>query len=295
MKNAKYRERVEKIYDMLFEMARGNFSIQIVPSKNQDEIDEIYLSLNTIAEKIYSLLSQSGSGAPLFIIRAVLQPLIVIENDSIIHSFRPHFPAQLGYTESEFYELNFSQIVTFDSKTLYEELKAKITEDYNFVRRIKLVFLGASNQHIHFYCTMEKHLPGNIVVISSISNLFEEAQSSLLIEKEESDKIKIHALYDYIMSNLNKQLPTTPEFSELFKLNQFKIKDEFRKTFNTSIYKLYTDERLKMAYKLIEETDFPLKSIAFQCGFQNYLTFSKAFIKKFSCNPSAIKRKKPLK
>ena len=295
MKNPDNQERLQRIYDMLFEMSRGNFSIRIIHSKDNDEIDQICMLLNSIAEKIYKLVSQSGSGAPLFFIRAVLQPLIVIKDDLIIHSFRPFFPFQLGYEEYEFKSLNFSQIITPESKNIYDELKTKISEDYNFVMRIKLVFLGSLNQHIHFYCTMEKHLPGNLIVISTISNLFEDAHIELPIENALTDGIKIHALYDYIMSNLNKPLPSTSDFAAQFKLNEFKIKDEFRKTFNTSIYKLYTDERLKMAYTLIERTNFPMKSIAFKCGFQSYLTFSKAFTKKFNCTPSSVKRMNPLK
>ena len=76
-------------------------------------------------------------------------------------------------------------------------------------------------------------------------------------------------------------------------LNDMLSKDLFfqsKEKFNTSIYKFYTDERLKRATYLIQKTEIPIKEIAFICGFNDYNNFSKAFKKKYNYPPSALKR-----
>ena len=92
------------------------------------------------------------------------------------------------------------------------------------------------------------------------------------------------------MAHLEEPLPTLKELSKLFGTNEFKLKDGFRHFFKTSIYKFYTEERLKQAHVLIQQTDFPLKEIAYMSGFNDYTNFSKAFKKQYHYPPSDLKR-----
>jgi len=92
------------------------------------------------------------------------------------------------------------------------------------------------------------------------------------------------------MAHLEQPLPTLKELSSLFKTNEFKLKDSFRHFFKTSIYQFYNEERLKRAHLLIQQSDFTLKAIAIMSGFNNYITFSKAFKKRFGYAPSVVKR-----
>ena len=92
------------------------------------------------------------------------------------------------------------------------------------------------------------------------------------------------------MNHLEEPLPTIKELSQMFGTNDFKLKDGFRHFFNTSIYKFYTQERLKKACLLIQQTNIPLKEIAFMSGFNDYTNFSKAFKKQYHYPPSDLKR-----
>ena len=68
------------------------------------------------------------------------------------------------------------------------------------------------------------------------------------------------------------------------------LKDGFRHFFKTSIYQFYNDERLKRAHLLIQQTNIPLKTIAYMTGFNIYTNFSKAFKKRFSYAPNVLQR-----
>ena len=109
--------------------------------------------------------------------------------------------------------------------------------------------------------------------------------------KKQADTILIQKVLDYIQNHLEEPLPSTKELSKMFGTNEFKLKEGFRESFNTSIYQFYNNERLKKAHLLIQQTTISLKEIAFMSGFNDYTNFYKAFKKKFNYAPSEIKRK----
>jgi transcriptional regulator GlxA family with amidase domain len=114
-----------------------------------------------------------------------------------------------------------------------------------------------------------------------------EPQNNAAVEL--ANKIQV-----YIHNNLSAPLPSIKKLAELFKTNDYFLKDSFKKTTNNSIYQYYNDERLKKSHQLIQETQIPLKEIAFQCGFNSYLNFYKAFRKKFNYTPTTVIRKSNL-
>lgn len=121
-------------------------------------------------------------------------------------------------------------------------------------------------------------------------NPYEESSNQTL-SGIDSGSLIIQKVQEYIVSHLEEALPSSKELAIMFGTNEFTLKDNFRKTFQTSIYQFYNDERLKKAHFLIQKTLIPLKEIAFLCGFNDYTNFFKAFRKKYKCNPSELDRK----
>ncbi len=105
-----------------------------------------------------------------------------------------------------------------------------------------------------------------------------------------SDAKLMQQVYDYILANLETPLPSLKELSRIFGTNEYNLKEGFRHFFNTSIYQFYNEERLKRIYLLIQETNIPLKHIAYMNGFNTYPNFSKAFKKKYGFSPNDLKR-----
>lgn len=110
-------------------------------------------------------------------------------------------------------------------------------------------------------------------------------ESHKLTAEELANKIVV-----YIHNHLSEPLPAIKKIAKTFETNECFLKESFKKTTNTSIHQYYNDERLKKSYNLIEQTTIPLKEIAFQCGFNSYLNFYKAFRKKYNYSPSEIIR-----
>lgn len=126
------------------------------------------------------------------------------------------------------------------------------------------------------------------LVISQSGYINPNYQSSA--KSPQSDAVLLQNVYEYILNHLEEPLPSTKELSKMFGTNEFKLKDSFRHFFNTSIYQLYTKERLKNAHQLIQKTTITLKEIAFISGFNDYVNFSKAFKKRYGYSPSELKR-----
>ena len=291
MKKQTTHERVRLIYVLLFEMAQGNFVLKIPVLDNGDELDKICILLNDLSTQLSKIITNLGSAAHQFTFKAVLEPLIVVQDNFNIKSFRPHLPQQLGYDHKSFNELNFLKIVAPESQDIFNYVNDNLSDNYSITKKFKLVFIGKNKQELHFYCTLEKHSPGNIIILSSVGNLFELPKGYNAETSGETEKANIFEVYDYIIKNFNKPLPTTKELSIMFKMNEFQIKDDFRKTFKTSIYQLYTEVRLKFAHDLIENTGFQLSEVAAQSGYSNYVSFLRAFQIKYKCKPTEIKRK----
>ena len=106
----------------------------------------------------------------------------------------------------------------------------------------------------------------------------------------QSNAVLLQNVYEYILNHLDEPLPTTKELSKMFGTNEFKLKDSFRHFFKTSIYKFYTEERLKKAHHLILSTNITLKEISYICGYGDYVIFYKAFKKRFNYAPSDLTR-----
>jgi len=107
----------------------------------------------------------------------------------------------------------------------------------------------------------------------------------------ETAAIVVQKVQDYILNHLEEPFPTTKEIAAMFGTNEFTLKDHFRRFLKTSIYQFYNEERLKKAHQLILKTNLPLKEIAFTSGFNDYISFYKAFKKRFDYAPSAMPRK----
>ena len=150
-------------------------------------------------------------------------------------------------------------------------------------------------------CSVSRLSEGKFTVLSFIAPFLQldDAVQETYETKEhkqhnfrKADARLMQQVYDYVLANLAEPLPSIKEIARLFGTNDFKLKDGFRYFFHTSVYKFYTEQRLKRAYLMIEQTDIPLKNISFMNGFNSYPNFSKSFKKQFGLSPKEIGRNK---
>lgn len=177
-------------------------------------------------------------------------------------------------------------------KDLYRMLLELATGNLAF----RLPLLGYNDELDHMASMLNKFAENMQSIISQPPFLHKlQPHHSTTDTSKISDTVLIQKVLDYIQNHLEEPLPSTKEMSKMFGTNEFFLKDSFRKLLQTSIYQCYNDERLKKAHLLILETDFPLKEIAFICGFNDYTNFYKAFKKKYGITPSEFKQNSVLK
>ena len=84
------------------------------------------------------------------------------------------------------------------------------------------------------------------------------------------------------------QPPTTMQLSQLTGLNEFKLKNGFRKLFSSSIYQYFQNNRMSIAKDLLQEGRLNVSSVAWEVGYINVSHFIAAFKKKYGVNPGNI-------
>jgi len=294
------KKRIQNIYQMLFEMAAGNFNFKIPRSGQDDELEALVVLVNMVAEEMRASIFHFGYINPHFSYQYLVQNTLVLAPDFTVESFSADVPGNLGLTEPDLLGRSFVDLLDTDSKPVWNLIRGPIEWDANFHLTIQLNFRTDNQLLIPAFCTISRLLHSTKVLISSVTIVLQDNTASnpvllnpsgeMPIEEKKHDAKLIQQVYDYILDHLESPLPSIQELSQLFSTNEVKLKEGFRHFFNTSIYQFYNDERLKRAHLLIQQTSLPLKSIAFMCGFNTYTTFTKAFKKRFGYSPNIIQR-----
>lgn len=277
---------------MLFEMASGNLQFQIANLDEEDEIDQIALKLNQIASNIKETILKVGHVIPQFTYQNLVQHTFILDENLIILSYSPSVLTTLCYNPEDLLKKPISRIMTQKSAKVWEVIKFEKTNTNNINTVVLLNLIDKNNQIYPSYFNVSSLINCDKIIVSGITTDLQDYTYRIPIstpKKTENVSI-VQNVYDYILNNLEEPLPSIKELAKKFGTNDFKLKEDFRIKFNTSIYKFYTDERLKRATYLIQKTEIPIKEIAFICGFNDYNNFSKAFKKKYSYPPSALKR-----
>lgn len=106
----------------------------------------------------------------------------------------------------------------------------------------------------------------------------------------ESDVLLAQELRDYILKHLESPLPSLQKLARQFNTNEFRLKRVFTQFYNTSIFRFYTDERLKKSSFLLQTSRLSIQKIASLCGFKNVSHFATAFKKHYTVSPSDYRK-----
>lgn len=95
---------------------------------------------------------------------------------------------------------------------------------------------------------------------------------------------KVVAILQYLNGHLAEPL-SIDDLAGRFYISKFHMMRRFRAETGYSIHNYVTEKRLLLAQQLLQG-DTPLRTVAEQCGYQDYSTFSRAYKKQFGCSPS---------
>lgn len=105
-------------------------------------------------------------------------------------------------------------------------------------------------------------------------------------EKEHTPLLK--AILDFLNANLNKKLYLN-DIAEQFYISPVYLEKIFKSNMHISLMHYFREKQLLQAKSLILQGEKPT-SVYLMCGFDNYTTFYKSFVKQFGCSPKNIKK-----
>ena len=300
MKRPHNHKRIVAMHQMLFEMARGNFNMQIPGSGLDDELETLVVLMNMVAEELKESVLFSGfinpHGAQMLVASATL---LLDEADRIADASTGAL-ALLGYGSSGLIGRPIAEVLGGGMEA-YRTMKEQQSGGNSPLRgRSPLHFISDGSLSVTAECSLERLSGGKGWVLSCLAPCLvnrgparENQEKSIRKGRypTRSDARLIQKVYDYILGHLEEPLPSVKELARMFGTNEFKLKEGFRHFLHTSIYQFYTDERLKRAYFMIEQTEIPLKRIAQMNGFNSYPNFSRTFKRRFGMSPKDLERK----
>ncbi|KVV15013.1 AraC family transcriptional regulator [Flavobacterium sp. TAB 87] len=301
MKRPHNRQRLIYMHKMLYEMARGNFNGHIPLSSYDDEIENLVVLVNMVAEELKESVFHSGFVNPYLTHRMITPATFILDENHCIKNVNHGALEILGYNSVEILGRPIQNFLKDDFRDLSDIERKELEDKLLSGEIITLSFITFKKLIVTAECSISRLSDGMFTVLSFVVPFLqvnETAPESFEIKLKrhqnfrKSDARLVQRVYDYVLANLEEPLPSVKELARKFGTNDFKLKDGFRYFFHTSIYKFYTEERLKRAYLIIEQTDIPLKNISFMSGFNSYPNFSKSFKKQFGFSPKELGRGK---
>lgn len=301
------KSRITAIYNMLQQIADGNYTAQIDRSEKDDVIEAIGILLNLIAEETFAAKTflrhlQAPQGPPL-----LAQLVLVLDKDFRIISANSCLPTILGYRLEECLATSFSSLLTETSAedwkviaqdiilnkgTFYLRSLSYTTKAHLVVSALASISLFPEPAHLPLWIVVTTNHP---LADDGPGDAPDEGSSGVKapdILRNTTDLRSIQEIHQYILSTLDEPLMPLRKLAHTFGINEFKLKYGFKQLYNTTVFRFQTRERLNKAHLLIANTSISLKSASKIAGFKSFPHFSKAFKNQYGYSPYVLKKKR---
>ena len=316
---------MERINQMLLEMASGNFFYRLERSSKNDNLEAISISLNMLAEEIQETLIHQGYVNSNQHIVEIIQMSFVLDGAGCIEIANQKACNILSVLHADIIGKPFDIFLEDHSKKIWKDtwhvLKQKDFDDLSlelkFISKGGLIIpktcyittcigedknsgktLISAIHHSTSQDHLEHDLKQRVIQFSNIKKQpSEDTQSNNQKQKIRltfEDIHKIREGHNIIINNLEKDFPSLKDFALQLGTNEFKLKYGFKELYGTTVHRFLMEERLRKSKMMIQFSDQSLKSIAQMTGFKSISHFSRTFKKRFGYTPSDL-RKKSLK
>jgi AraC-like DNA-binding protein len=297
MKNQEELKQIIEIFKLLFEMATGTRTFHERKMENKSELEKIYNELIDFDEKLQMFMQKNNLQVPVTAQENLTQLIFVLDKQFKVIGFNQEVQFFLHHNSEELVNIHFEKLIAAEFLKVWKQTIKNRKPTTWTTSYAKLTFKTTEGKLFPTFCSINSLTPNNEIIVTSIIT---EKESTVKLHEEwyeltNKDIIQKNfslQLYNYIMEHLNQQLPSLQTIARELGTEEHLLKTGFKKYYNTSVYQLYQDERLKRAEVLIQQTAIPLKEIAFLCGFKSYLNFYKSFKKKYKYAPSDLLRKR---
>ncbi|MEQ8422924.1 MAG: helix-turn-helix transcriptional regulator [Arenibacter algicola] len=314
MENVTYNGRLNKVFQLLIEISRGNFSYRLERTDKRDELEALTAIVNIVAEEIKDSFLHQGYVNMHDSYMHLVQMIFFLDKNFNISYTNQDVTQLLHWESKELLDLPLVNLLEKESVIKWMDYKKSLSSDQDFDSNLRLVFKTKVNLQFPAYCKIvelpeEKYPKARYMLLSSdiIKNTklqerklqskilkqirFPRAKHSL-VEKSflsVSDLETFRAIGTYLKNNLDKNAPSLQELAHEFGTNEYKLKKGFKELFGMTVFQFLKNERLRNAHVLVKSSNEPFKRIARQNGFKNATHFSREFKARYGYTPRDLR------
>ncbi|WP_298474197.1 AraC family transcriptional regulator [uncultured Maribacter sp.] len=145
---------------------------------------------------------------------------------------------------------------------------------------------------------MISHSPfENIISLLQILNLLAHSKNKTVLSGDNfsprlNDKVnvRINVIHDFVNKNYHRQITLT-EIAGLVSMSEESFCRFFKKTFNKSFFTFLNEYKIKLACKLLIDSNKQVAEIAFLSGYESLPFFYRQFNKFIKCTPLVYQQK----
>lgn len=148
-------------------------------------------------------------------------------------------------------------------------------------------FIGGGSEH-YFDCMMAQDGDPRVNIYAGLIPLLNEMRR-IHLSRTEEESTAIDTTEYRVIRYINKNLVNPISLDDIcnkFYLSKTQLCRLFKDATGTTVWKYITTKRLIRAKQLIEAGENPTHVYATQCGFTNYSSFYRAYVKYFGCAPT---------
>ncbi len=315
------KKRLKKVRNLLIEMGSGKFFYRIERSNKNDNVEALVSLINMMAEEIEGALVHQGYANANETIKHVVIMNFLLDSIGIIWATNPQTCNVLYYLCEDMVGKPLSHFLNEKTAKIWEQYHKKIQKNPKMDSAIDLTFRtkggllipsacyinylrGSKGEEVGTLLTVVKHSKKQVVLEEELEqNIIRlngnRTEKRTVIYHQKKGKVrlsyedirKIREARDFLINNLERELPPLKEFAREIGTNTFKLKYGFKELYGTSVFRFLRNERLRKAKMLVQYGDRPFKIIAHACGFKSVPSFSATFKSEFGHTPTELRKK----
>lgn len=317
MSARKEKKRMQRINQMLLEMAGGNFFFRLDRSEKNDNVEALVIVLNMLAEEIQESFVHQGYVNSRGMSKPIVQMCFMLDENGIIQMINQKTSTILSHFYGDIIEKPFNSFLTGDSKIKWQNIWKILQERDFYDTSIELTFITNEKLLLPNECyitTFKKKKEAQrktLITVIHYSKVYREQEKKLKqsvikftdlhgptkeLQKPKSklsygDIEKIREGHNMIRNNLVKEFPSIKDFAHQLGTNEYKLKYGFKELYGISVYRFLNQERLRKAKMLVQYSNIPLKSVGHMTGFKSNPHFSRAFKEHYGYAPIELRKK----
>ncbi|WP_170244093.1 MULTISPECIES: helix-turn-helix domain-containing protein [Bizionia] len=298
----------------MLKIAEGDFSFEIERTDKDDDIEAILVLVNLLAEEMRETLNYYNVLNATDTIKQYANMLFVLNSSFQIQFANSQVQKTLGIAPACLKKTSFTAIlskkshqnwITIANNMLYQKEYHNITKltylctnllTKTLTTAINVIPRSGQEPPLIIISTCQKVLKSQLMEedlkhsLKAVRNKGSNNPTKPNVLVKEQDMRIMQQIKGYILQNLEHPLPNLRTLANQFGTNEYKLKYGFKQLYGTTVFRYLTQERLKRASLLIQNTSLSIKAVAKMTGFKNVSHFSKAFKNHFGVKPTDMKK-----